>query len=166
MMESDRTRGEPAAPLDGAGAPTDIAHKTAWVLGLLGLIPFVAMTAALAYAGRAFIAYPQLVLALSGYSATILAFLGGIRWGAGLWREQGQRRILVLSVLASLVGWALLFVPTPWMFAGFAIAFALVGVWDVLAARQRALPDWFVRLRLVLTVVVTLCQLVAFAATF
>ena len=164
MTDLDR-HGDAPTP-NAALAATDITHKTAWILGLAGLIPFVAMTAALAYAGRAFIAYPQLVLALSGYSATILAFLGGIRWGAALWRDEGQRHILVLSVLASLVGWALLFVPTPWMFAGFAVAFALVGVWDVLAARHRALPDWFGRLRLVLTIVVVLCQLVAFASTF
>ncbi|WP_370194760.1 MULTISPECIES: DUF3429 domain-containing protein [Alphaproteobacteria] len=164
MTDLDR-HGDAPTP-HAALAATDITHKTAWILGLAGLIPFVAMTAALAYAGRAFIAYPQLVLALSGYSATILAFLGGIRWGAALWRDHGQRHILVLSVLASLVGWALLFVPTPWMFAGFAIAFALVGVWDVLAARRRTLPDWFGRLRLVLTIVVVLCQLVAFASTF
>ncbi|MEF2550400.1 DUF3429 domain-containing protein [Aurantimonas sp. A2-1-M11] len=165
MTDIDRYDHEPVAAPHGVPASAAITHKTAWILGLLGLIPFVVMAAMLAYAGRAFIAYPQLVLALSGYSATILAFLGGIRWGAALWHEPGKRRILILSVVASLIGWVLLFVPTPWVFAGFAAAFALVGLWDVLAARQLTLPYWFGRLRLVLTVVVTLCQIVAFVST-
>lgn len=141
-------------------------HRTAWALGLLGLIPFVVMVGLLFYAGRDFIAFPSLILALSGYSATILAFLGGIRWGSGLVLGHHETRTLIFSVLPALVGWALLFVPSPWMFAGFAAAFAALGVWDVVGARGKSFPKWFGRLRLVLTVGVVICQLVAFLSTF
>ncbi|ORE90163.1 DUF3429 domain-containing protein [Aurantimonas sp. 22II-16-19i] len=156
-----------ARPPRGASlaAPHDHA-RTAWALALFGLVPFVVMAGLLAYAGREFIAFPMLVLAFSGYSATILAFLGGIRWGYAL--SPGHQAIgtLVLSVLPSLFGWALLFVPSPWVFAGFAAGFALTGVWDGIAARRGALPGWFGRLRLVLAASVTLCQIVAFLATW
>lgn len=147
-----------------AAAAESVPERMAWALGLLGLIPFMVMTALFLYAGRNFIAFPQLVLGFSGYSATILAFLGGIRWGLGLIPGHHRRRILLLSVLPALVGWILLFVPIPWSFACFAVAFALLGVWDRLAARGRTFPRWFSLLRVVLTVVVVLCQLAAFAA--
>ncbi|MAU98033.1 MAG: hypothetical protein CMP81_19510 [Fulvimarina sp.] len=155
-----------ARPAHGTSraAPHDHA-RTAWALALFGLVPFVVMAGLLAYAGREFIAYPQLVLAFSGYSATILAFLGGIRWGYSLNLGHQAISTLVLSVLPSLFGWAMLFVPSPWAFAGFAAGFALTGVWDVIAARRGALPGWFGRLRLVLAAAVTLCQIVAFLAT-
>tara|TARA_R110002020_G_scaffold266789_2_gene481817 strand:+ start:238 stop:750 length:513 start_codon:yes stop_codon:yes gene_type:complete len=142
-------------------------HKrSAWGLALFGLVPFVIMTGLLAYAGREFIAYPQLILALTGYSATILAFLGGIRWGFSLAPAHQAIGTLVASVVPSLFGWALLFAPSPWGFAGFAIAFALTGLWDVVSARRGELPGWFGRLRLVLSGSVTLCQIVAFASTW
>lgn len=141
-------------------------HRTAWLLGLLGLIPFVVMSGLLLYAGRDFIAYPSLILAFSGYSATILAFLGGIRWGSSMVLAHHEPRTLILSVLASLVAWSLLFVPSPWMFACFAVAFALLGTWDVVGARGQAFPAWFGKLRLVLTIVVVICQLAAFFSTF
>jgi len=171
MTNQDFRPSERPTPQIGAISPpasssARASHKTAWTLGVLGLIPFVLMTALLAYAGRSFIAYPMLVLAFSGYSATILAFLGGIRWGIGMASPAHRRRVLILSVLPSLAGWILLFVPSPWIFAGFAAAFALQGAWDILAAQRHQLPPWFGRLRLVLTAVVVLCQLVAFAATF
>ncbi len=172
MTNEDTRPSERPAPQGGSGAPPPSAptakasHKTAWTLGILGLVPFALMTVIFAYAGRSFIAYPMLVLAFSGYSATILAFLGGIRWGIGMVSRAHRRRVLTLSALPSLAGWILLLVPSPWVFAGFAAAFALQGEWDMRATRRRELPDWFGRLRLVLTGVVVLCQLVAFAATY
>ncbi len=171
MTNQDFRPSERPTPQIGAvspptALPARASHKTAWTLGVLGLVPFVLMAVIFAYAGRSFIAYPMLVLAFSGYSATILAFLGGLRWGIGMVSRAHRRRVLILSVLPSLAGWILLFVPSPWIFAGFAAAFALQGAWDILAARRRELPPWFGRLRLVLTAVVVLCQLVAFAATF
>ncbi|MEC5291237.1 DUF3429 domain-containing protein [Aurantimonas sp. C2-6-R+9] len=162
----DRSARQVAETLSASTASVYASHKTAWTLGVLGLVPFVLMAVIFAYAGRSFIAYPMLVLAFSGYSATILAFLGGIRWGIGMVSHAHRRRVLILSVLPSLAGWILLFVPSPWVFAGFAAAFALQGAWDMLAARRRELPAWFGRLRLVLTGVVVLCQLVAFASTY
>jgi hypothetical protein len=140
--------------------------RTAWLLALGGLVPFVAMTAVLLYAGRDFIAFRQLILAYAGYSATILAFLGGIRWGAALAPAARRPSTLILSVLPALAAWLLLFLPSPWLFAGFALLFLLQGLWDALAARGGRLPRWFGRLRMVLTAVVVSCQLVAFAATF
>ncbi|MEX6504917.1 DUF3429 domain-containing protein [Jiella sp. M17.18] len=159
------------AALDATDPPAAPARRrdpvrTAWVLGLGGLVPFVLMAAVIGWAGTDFIAYGRLVLAFSGYSATILAFLGGIRWGFSLLPQHRRRGTLILSVLPSLAGWFILFVPSPWMFAGFAAAFALQGTWDVVSARRGHLPAWFGRLRLVLTIVVVICQLVAFAATF
>lgn len=141
-------------------------RTAAWSLGLAGLLPFVLMTALLVYAGRDFIAYPQLVLSISGYAAVILSFLGGIRWGAALWLEGRGRLILVFAVLTSLAGWLILFVPTPWMFAAFAVAFLLQGLWDVAAARRGLLPPWFGRLRVALTAAVVLSMAICFFATY
>ncbi|MBP0614598.1 DUF3429 domain-containing protein [Jiella mangrovi] len=169
MHDADHTGlGNEAGDAAGraGGQPQHDHARTAWALALFGLVPFVGMAGLLAYAGREFIAYPQLVLAFTGYSATILAFLGGIRWGFALSPGHQRIAILVASVLPSLLGWALLFVPSPWAFAGFAASFLASGVWDVVSARRGALPGWFGRLRLFLSGAVVLCQIVAFVATY
>ncbi|MBO0904207.1 DUF3429 domain-containing protein [Jiella sonneratiae] len=170
MSTIDQSEGDdvsgPAAAGPRAGGRHRDHRRTAWTLGLFGLVPFVVMTALLVYAGRNFIAYPQLILAFGGYSATILAFLGGIRWGFSLAPQHQAIGTLVAAVLPSLLGWALLFAPSPWSFAGFAAGFALTGLWDVVSARRGELPAWFGRLRLVLASVVTLCQIAAFASTW
>ncbi|KQT85910.1 DUF3429 domain-containing protein [Aurantimonas sp. Leaf443] len=160
-------RSAPPSAADG-DVPPGPPERTAWILGLAGLVPFVLMTAALLYAGRAFIAYDFLILALSGYGAAILSFLGGIRWGAAIERPDGlhTRRALVGSVLPSLLGWAMLLVPVPYNLAGLALGFALQGLWDVRATRSGALPPWFATLRIALTVVVMLCLAASFAVLF
>ena len=140
--------------------------RTLWALGLGGLVPFIVLSLLLMYAGRSFIAFDTLKLAFTAYSAVILSFLGGIRWGLSLQPGHQGTGTLVLSVLPSLLGWALMFVPSPYMFAGFAAGFALTGLWDVMSARSGELPRWFGRLRLVISAVVTLCQIVAFVATW
>nr|BAT31486.1 hypothetical protein [Fulvimarina pelagi] len=136
------------------------------MLGLGGLLPFVLLSGVLIYGGNSTIAYATIVLALNAYSATILAFLGGIRWGFGLRPTGHQRHELILSVLPSLAGWVLVMVSAPYAFAGFALSFAAQGAWDLISVRRGKLPSWFGRLRLVLTLVVVICHTGVFLRTF
>ncbi len=154
-------------PTGGRTWDPDFAkHRpTLWALGGGGLIPFVAFAALLLYAGDRFIAFGLLVTAFAGYSAVILSFLGGIRWGASLMTPASGRGTLIASVVPALAGWALLLVPAPWCFAGFAVAFLLQGAWDLFAIRRGALPHYFGKLRIVLTLVVVLAQAASFVAT-
>ncbi|MDY8109565.1 DUF3429 domain-containing protein [Fulvimarina sp. 2208YS6-2-32] len=151
---------------DGVTADASQPSRMGWVLGLGGLVPFVLISGLLVYGGTETIAYGTVVLALTAYSASILAFLGGIRWGLGLRPRPHQAHELLLSVLPSLAGWVLVLVPAPYVFAGFAACFALQGGWDLNSARRGKLPPWFARLRLVLTIVVVLCHTAVFVRTF
>lgn len=163
-MSDPTTRTHPsenqAAP--AAGPPS----RTAFLLGLGGLMPFVLLSGLLVYGGTETIAFATVVLALAAYSAAILSFLGGIRWGAALRPVPRQRTQLAFSVLPSLAAWVLVLVPAPFVFAGFALCFALQGAWDIVAARRRRLPAWFGTLRIGLTLVVVICHVAVFVRTF
>lgn len=164
MTEASIDKSEPRQEIGAFGGPP---ARTAWALGLGGLLPFVLLSGLLVYGGTSTIAFGVVTLALTAYSASILSFLGGIRWGFGLADETDHRkRDLVLSVLPSLAGWGLVLAPAPYSFAGFAVCFALQGLWDFVSVRRRKLPAWFGRLRLVLTVVVVSCQALVFVRTF
>lgn len=146
---------------DAASAPARIPSAALW-LGPLGLIPFLAGALApwLLPAER----LPEAGLALVGYGAVILSFLGGVHWG--LAAPAGRPWQIGLSVLPSLVGWLALLVanlhalgPALWLLAA---AFAALLPGDLLAAGHGLAPPWYPRLRLPLTLV-AVASLVAVA---
>lgn len=133
-------------------------------LGLSGLIPFVALAAA-SLAGPA--PWDARALAgLTGYGATILAFMGGCRWGfaaAGL--GAGPRwTALALSVVPSLWAWVALALPHPWSLAMLAAGLAFLYLADVVLTAQGGAPGWWPALRRPLTLVACLSLAAAMAA--
>ncbi|MGB5092490.1 MAG: DUF3429 domain-containing protein [Parvibaculum sp.] len=87
------------------------------------------------------------------YSAIILAFLGGTRWGIAMMAGPNYQQIgaLMLTTLPALVAWLVLFVGPVHqiliLMAGFGLAF----IADRLIARKGFVPDWYEHMRLSLT---------------
>jgi hypothetical protein len=130
------------------------AESMAIWLGLLGLAPFALLALSVWSPPWRSLALP----ALLAYSALILSFLGGVRWGRAL--EAGSPAQFVLAVLPSL--YALGVLQAPPVAGLILLAAGFVGQWwlDVPADRMRA-PAWFRRLRGWLTAGVLACHLLA-----
>ena len=64
------------------------AHQTITRLGYAGLIPFVLLTALMWLVDPELL--PFVSVALAGYSATIVSFLGGVHWGIGFMKAQSD----------------------------------------------------------------------------
>jgi Protein of unknown function (DUF3429) len=126
--------------------------KSARVLGLAGLIPF------LASAASQWVAVPYITPAFGltagmFYGAVILSFLGGIRWGTTMISPtvELEGKHLAGSVVAPLVGWiSLLLAPVVGLCLLIA-GFLLQAFWDVLSVEKNQLPQWFGKLRMILT---------------
>ena len=132
--------------------------RAAKLLGYAGVIPFAAMALNQLVGGPLPVQIAQEVFLY--YSAAILSFLGGIRWGAATRREDGLGRELIISVLPSLWAVASLMIGdavyTAWsLLAGFVV----MGFADVFRPAP-GLALWMRRLRLQLTVAVVICHLV------
>lgn len=122
------------------------------VLGAAGLLPFIGT------AGALWIVDPEHVhsfaMALIGYAAVILSFLGAVYWGVAM--GAGRRRskfCYTVGVLPALVGWsATLLHPVE---AGALLIAGFVGVLalDLMAVNVGLVPGWYPRLRLPLTAV-------------
>ena len=142
---------------------------TALLLGLAGLIPFVAGAAAL-WAKLPMLP-PETGLKLAiVYGAIILSFLGGIRWGTAIGPYDTGRQTLEFSasVLGSLAGLAAVFLPAIPALALLIAGFLMQGLWDVMSVDSGRLPAWFGRLRMILTagaVVSLVAALLAVLAT-
>jgi hypothetical protein len=118
-------------------------------LGLVGLLPFVAGLFALMFGttpaqhlvGERLFLY---------YAATILAFLGGVRWGAAL--ADPTWRSLSLAVAPSLIAFGALLLDIRPALVVLAATFVVVGAADAGRRATIGWPAWYRRLRIMLTV--------------
>lgn len=100
------------------------------------------------------------------YSATILAFLGGVRWAMAFADPRSaDRRDIIVGILPALVAPAILFISMPAVFGLLAAAFAAMGAWDSLSSYAGTVPEWYGRLRTQSTAVLVVALIIAFVAT-
>jgi len=132
----------------------------ALILGLAGLIPFIATAAALWLGGSVW--RFDSGTALIAYGAVILSFLGGIRWGVEITlnAKRPATGALLFSVLPSLVGWGALLLQSlinlPLAVSTLIIGFVLQYASDRRGTAAQVLPAWFGKLRLILSAGATL----------
>ena len=139
----------------------------ALLLGLGGLVPFIAC-------GVGAVAWPatsdwstRALLALIGYGAAILSFLGAVHWGLALAGDAPRGIVqsrttlqarLGLGVLPALIGWAALLVtflglPVPAL-AILDAGFIATIIAEAQANRQGLLPPGYIWLRWTLSTIV------------
>lgn len=128
-------------------------QRFAWILGLAGLLPF------LAHAVFSWLSPPaELVGVLRSqvhYAAAILTFVGALHWGVTIASPSivDGRAVtrLLWSVIPSVFCWVVTLYPTdvglPLLFAGLLVALAV----DGLLYRDTPVPRWFLTLRTVLS---------------
>jgi hypothetical protein len=118
--------------IDTNPEPHAAAPWPLWVIALLGLTPFP-VSAAVYVWGPSDLAGPALTLMLT-WSAVMLGFLGGIRWGLESGRAAPRWPRLALSVVSPVAAWGLVFargsIETPWLLCGFLAAFILQWLFD------------------------------------
>lgn len=139
---------------------SDVSHLPV-ILGLSGLLPFVAASLAVWWAPLSWQA--SAITAFLSYSAVILSFLGGIHWGLAMGRDAPAtpafRVRVLLSMAPSLIAWpALLWGGAPGAIL-LMLGFMAVRGYEASAPGVAGLPGWYRRLRNVLTAVVVACHL-------
>ena len=91
--------------------PASAPPPWARVLGIAGLMPFVAGALAL-WALRDPAVSARTAFALAAYAATIAAFLGGVHWGPALRAGGLAPGPLIWGVVPQLAGWLALLLPS------------------------------------------------------
>jgi hypothetical protein len=121
-----------------------------WTIALLALAPFP-ISAGLYAFGPDRLSVGALT-ALQFWSAMVLSFLGGVRWGLESARAAPRWTRLTMSVISSVAAWVLLMcrghLSPAWMVGGFMAAFILQWLFDHTAPD---VPARFPRLSTALT---------------
>lgn len=125
----------------------------ALTLGLSGLIPFVAFPGYMISQG---IFCPDMAFAQVAYGASILSFLGGVRWGFTIPAENPVRPDWVnlgYSVTPSLIAWTGLMLPSPYSLLTVMGGLTMAGYFDM---AMYGYPAWFKGLRFTLSFIAIL----------
>jgi hypothetical protein len=133
------------------------------VLGVAGLIPFIAGAVALWRLPAPY--EPYLLQWLLGYAMVILAFVGALHWGVAMQADRSTRAstwiAAVWSVIPALVAWLALAFETVVALRVLAGMFLLQLAMDRWLTRNFVTPPWYLRLRIVLTLVAASALLMA-----
>ena len=127
--------------------------------GFLGLLPFTAVPLYMYSTG---IYSPDLAFTQLAYSASILSYLGGIRWGTLLEKSNDWKQY-TYSILPSIAAWLALLIPGRWSILWALSSLQGFAFFDVTRSNY---PLWFKGLRVLLTAVSSLTLLVTLTLSF
>ena len=127
------------------------------LLGIAGTIPFIFLSLSIWI-----FTYELKLLALYNlinYSVVILSFIGAIHWGATMVRNDNNYKSYLISILPALLSWFLIM--------GFIVSYMIIfiilmvlflGMFfiDVKAVKEKIIPQWYLSLRKIITVIVFL----------
>lgn len=128
------------------------------IFGLGGTLPFIILSVAI-WLGS----YELKLMALFNlinYSIIILSFIGAVHWGAAMLRKDKFFKYYLISIIPALLGWFLImgFIANYLtIFVLLMILFLLIFFIDVKAVRNNILPQWYLPLRKIITIIVFLC---------
>ena len=122
-------------------------------LGYAGLIPFILLAALMWMIDAELL--PFVAIALSGYAATIVSFVGGVHWGIGFMKGEATPQFhFVWGVVPSLIAWLALMMPAYAALPLFGLVVVACYAVDSKTYPAAGLASWL-PMRLRLTVVAT-----------
>ena len=152
--------------MESESGPEHVLRGPAMKLSLAGCVPLLVLTLWLVSIPQDHVWRTDTIVLLKTYAALVASFLGGIRFGLAVAKdEKGQRLALAATAVPLALAWIAVVLGEPGSFALLAVAFAAQGAWDSIAAHRGAAPAWFGRMRVPLTALVVAIMVAAFLAT-
>ena len=137
-------------------------QQTITRLGYAGLIPFVLLAALMWLVDAELL--PFVAIALGGYAAAIVSFLGGVHWGIGFMKGEASPRFhFIWGIVPSLIAWLALMMPAYAALPLLGLVVVACYVVDSKTYPSAGLASWL-PMRLRLTVVATASCVLAAAA--
>ena len=143
-------------------SPSTALPKHVSLLGYGGLLPFIFLALLIPFSLDS---RPLFANALVNYGAVILSFVGALHWGFAMTVQdmsaQQRRDRFIWSVIPALIGWIATLLPMPLGCLLLVIGLVVHFRQDRQLSHVMSLPDWYLPMRLRLTLVASICLLVA-----
>jgi hypothetical protein len=142
--------------------PSTSVPKYVRLLGYGGLLPFIFLAILMPFSHDY---RPLIAVALVNYGAVILSFVGALHWGFAMTVQdmsaRQRRDRFIWSVIPSLIAWMATLLPMPLGCLLLVVGFVAHLGQDRQLSRMTSLPDWYLPIRLLLTLVASMCLLLA-----
>lgn len=141
-------------------------RRLAHLLGMGGLVPFVLISLA------CWIVHPgwlgAFIRGQMAYGIALLAFMGGIHWGAAVvthdMTAEQTKKVLMWGALPPLATWVAMLIDVGLGFAAMMGCFVLTNHVDKRFYQWYHMPEWLMKLRNRLTIVIVVSLLLTFLA--
>ena len=152
-------------PRRAAVSPADVRTGAAQLLAYLAAAPLIAAALTIVAGDDTAAAFSTYFMGL--YGAMLIVFFGGVRWGVAVMKDGGPTMRALFGAALPLAAAMPLFAPFGglyWKFAAIMAVVALLLIDDLNATRRGSgAPQWYLAVRLPLTVLIELAFVVAIA---
>jgi len=152
---------------DQAEGSRHTATRLVWGLSLAGFLPFAGLAIALSTMNVQSGLFLIFFDIFKTWSALILAFLGGVRWGLAIAKKPVSSLDIAFSILPPVIGWLAIFLlPDSYTVLVLLLAYCALGAWDSFSVNAGVAPAWYGKIRTVLTFAVAAAHIAVFFALF
>lgn len=150
---------EPAQGTENKFAP-------AMIMSLFSILPFVGCALALLLLGKENPIFGPVVEMFKTWSAIILAFMGGVRWGSTVFSATVSSSKMSASTLLPVAGWLALFISGPFGILTLLLIYCIQGAWDSFSGGLSREPGWYGPIRITFILLIVACHMLVFVAVY
>lgn len=143
-------------------------HKfgPAMIMSVFSIIPFIGCAVALLLLGKENPVFGPVVEMFKTWSAIILAFMGGVRWGSTVFSVGESASKMSASTLLPVAGWLALFVSGPFGVLILLLIYCAQGAWDSFSGTMSNEPGWYSPVRIMFVLLIVACHMMVFVAIY
>ena len=146
--------------------PTQVKSTPTTVMVLFLIVPFIGCALALVLLGKENPVFGPVVEMFKTWSAIMLAFMGGVRWGATVSSGPDSPNRMSAATLLPVAGWLALFISGPFGILVLLLIFCAQGAWDSFSSTLSQMPSWYANIRIWFVLLIVACHIVVFIAVY
>lgn len=136
------------------------------IMSLFSIVPFVGCALTLLLLGKENPVFGPVVEMFKTWSAIMLAFLGGVRWGSSVFSAPDSPSKMSAATLLPVAGWLALFISGPFGILALLVIFCAQGAWDSFSKTLTHMPLWYAKVRIMFVLLIVACHMVVFIAIY
>ncbi|PCI05867.1 MAG: hypothetical protein COB78_04630 [Hyphomicrobiales bacterium] len=136
------------------------------IMSVFSIVPFIGCALTLILLGKESPVFGPVVEMFKTWSAIMLAFMGGVRWGSTVFSAPDSPSKMSAATLLPVAGWLALFISGPFGILALLLIYCAQGAWDSFSPNLSHMPQWYARVRIMFVLLIVACHMVVFVAIY
>lgn len=136
------------------------------IMSVFSIVPFIGCALALILLGKENPVFGPVVEMFKTWSAIMLAFMGGVRWGSTVFSAPDSPSKMSAATLLPVAGWLALFISGPFGILALLVIYCAQGAWDSFSSSLSHMPQWYANARIMFILLIVACHMAVFIAVY